>query len=104
MRRLENTQVHTGEAGAYQNVAAGIAVETGGRQDKSGRIKIPVGAAENNAAERPARHQVGTVRDMQGVVIPNASVPAKNLGTGAQRTALSDASGGFNIVSVPAGS
>src|SRR5215831_7103630 len=47
---------------------------------------------------------VGTIRDPQGAVIPNASVSAKNLETGAERTTLSDASGGFNITSIPAGS
>lgn len=47
---------------------------------------------------------LGTIRDQQGAVIPKASVSAKNLGTGAERSAVSDASGGFSIVSLPAGS
>jgi hypothetical protein len=47
---------------------------------------------------------LGTIRDSQGGVIPNASVSAKNVETGAERTTTSDASGGFNIVSIPAGS
>lgn len=55
-------------------------------------------------AQTVAGSILGTVRDQQGAVIPNAAVSAKNLGTGAERTATSDASGGFNIVSVPAGS
>src|SRR5215467_4991841 len=47
---------------------------------------------------------LGTVRDPQGAVVPNASVSAKSVETGAERTALTDASGGFSIASVPAGS
>ena len=46
---------------------------------------------------------LGTIRDPQGAVIPNASVTAKSLETGAERTAVSDSAGGFSIVSVPAG-
>ena len=46
----------------------------------------------------------GTIRDQQGAVVPNAAVSATNRDTGAERTATSDASGSFNIVSVPAGS
>src|SRR5262249_25971946 len=47
---------------------------------------------------------VGTIRDSQGAIIPGVSVSAKNLETGAERIAVSDESGGFNITSVPAGS
>jgi hypothetical protein len=47
---------------------------------------------------------VGTVRDQQGAVIPNAAVTTKNTDTGAERNATADSSGRFNIVSVPAGS
>src|SRR5579885_2062710 len=46
---------------------------------------------------------LGTVRDQQGAVIPNASVSAKNVGTGSQRATMTDASGGFTIDSLPAG-
>jgi hypothetical protein len=55
-------------------------------------------------AQTVAGRILGTIRDSQGAVVPNASVSAKNLETGAERTTLSDASGGFNITSVPAGS
>ena len=47
---------------------------------------------------------LGTVRDPQGAVVPNASVSAKNVETGAERPVLTDVSGGFSIASVPAGS
>ena len=60
--------------------------------------------APRSIAQTVAGRIVGTVRDSQGAVVPNASVSAKNLETGAERTTLSDASGGFNITSVPAGS
>src|SRR5689334_10096617 len=57
-----------------------------------------------SSAQNIAGTILGTVRDPQGAVIPNASVSAKNVGTGAERTVLTDASGGFSIASVPAGS
>ena len=60
--------------------------------------------APQSSAQTVARSIVGTARDQQGAVIPNASVSAKNQETGAERTVASDASGGFNIVSIPAGS
>ena len=46
---------------------------------------------------------LGTVKDSGGGAVPNAVVTAKNLETGISRTATTDGSGGFNIVSVPAG-
>src|SRR5215467_2935392 len=55
-------------------------------------------------AQTVAGRIVGTVHDSQGAVIPGAAVSAKNLETGAERSALSDESGGFNITGVPAGS
>src|SRR5438105_15213033 len=57
-----------------------------------------------SAAQNITGTILGTVRDPQGAVVPNASVSAKNVGTGAERTVLTDASGGFTIASVPAGS
>lgn len=44
----------------------------------------------------------GTVRDASGGVLPGVSVSAKNLETGAVRTAMTDAGGSFQILSVPA--
>ena len=55
-------------------------------------------------AQTVAGRILGTIRDSQGALVPNASVSAKNLETGAERTTLSDTTGGFNITSVPAGS
>src|SRR6266404_1294034 len=60
--------------------------------------------APRSVAQTVAGRIVGTIRDSQAAVIPSASVSAKNLETGAERTTLSDASGGFNITSIPAGS
>src|SRR5258708_10412454 len=48
--------------------------------------------APRSVAQTVAGRIVGTIRDSQGAVIPNASVSAKNLETGAERTMLSDAS------------
>src|SRR6516165_10033586 len=46
----------------------------------------------------------GTVRDQGGAVIPGAMVIAKNQETGVEHSALSDETGVFNILSIPAGS
>src|SRR5689334_4768910 len=47
---------------------------------------------------------VGTIHDSQGAVIPGVMVTTKSLETGAERTGLSDESGGFIITNIPAGS
>ena len=59
--------------------------------------------APRSVAQTVTGRILGTVRDPQGAVIPNASVSAKNTETGAERTAMSDITGGFIITSVPAG-
>jgi hypothetical protein len=64
----------------------------------------PLVNAAPSVAQTVAGRIVGTIRDSQGAVIPGASVSAKNLETGAERTMRSDESGGFNIASIPAGS
>src|SRR5438046_795047 len=60
--------------------------------------------APQSVAQTVAGRRLGTIRDSQGAVIPGATVSAKSLETGAERTTVSDDSGGFNITSVPAGS
>ena len=45
----------------------------------------------------------GTVVDTSGGAIPGATVEAKNSGTGALFTAVSSATGTFNIPAVPSG-
>src|SRR5579883_2671383 len=55
-------------------------------------------------AQAVAGRIVGTIHDAQGAVIPGVSVSTKNLETSAERTALSDESGGFIITNIPAGS
>src|SRR5262249_26216392 len=57
-----------------------------------------------SVAQTVAGRIVGTIHDSQGAVVPGVSVSAKNLETGAERTTLSDESGGFVITNVPAGS
>src|SRR5438132_4131660 len=44
----------------------------------------------------------GTVRDAIGGVLPGVTVSAKNLETGAVRTAVTDADGTYQILSMPA--
>src|ERR1700730_910394 len=46
---------------------------------------------------------LGTVRDSTGGFVPMTSISAKNVETGATRTAVADSSGAYQIVSVPAG-
>ncbi|HWF40147.1 MAG TPA: TonB-dependent receptor, partial [Candidatus Acidoferrales bacterium] len=46
---------------------------------------------------------LGTVKDSGGGAVPSATVTVKNLETGISRSATTDNSGGFDIVSVPAG-
>src|SRR5690348_18411055 len=46
---------------------------------------------------------LGTVRDTSGGVIAMARVSATNVETGVMRTAVSDSTGAYQIVSVPAG-
>ena len=58
---------------------------------------------QQSVAQTVTGRILGTIRDQQGAVAPNASVTARNMETGAERTAVSDASGGYSIVSVPAG-
>src|SRR5215469_365329 len=55
-------------------------------------------------AQTVAGRIVGTIHDSQGAVVPGVSVSAKSLETGAERTILSDESGGFIITNLPAGS
>ena len=45
----------------------------------------------------------GTVRDSSGAIIPNVTVSAKSVETGAARTAVTDNTGAYQILSVPAG-
>jgi hypothetical protein len=70
----------------------------------SGIVLLLQFTASSSVAQTVAGRIVGTIRDSTGAVIPGASVSAKSLETGAERTALADESGGFNINSVPAGS
>src|SRR5271165_5066229 len=46
----------------------------------------------------------GVVRDKAGAVVPNATVTAKNLETGAERTVQSNAEGSYNILALSPGS
>src|ERR1019366_1548331 len=59
--------------------------------------------APQSGAQTVTGSIVGTVKDSQGAVIANASVTAKSEETGAERTTTTDGSGGYNIVSIPAG-
>ena len=45
----------------------------------------------------------GTVADSQGGVLPGASVVARSLATGVERTAVTDASGHFLVAALPPG-
>ncbi len=61
-------------------------------------------------APTPASAQVitaeisGVVMDASGAILPGATVTARNIGTGFERTAVSNAKGRFSLLSIPAGS
>ncbi|MGA9995635.1 MAG: TonB-dependent receptor, partial [Pyrinomonadaceae bacterium] len=57
-----------------------------------------LGQAQSNAADLQ-----GYVRDQQGAAVPDATVVARNLGTGLTRTAISNDEGFYAIVSLPPG-
>ena len=59
--------------------------------------------APPSAAQTVTGTILGTVRDQQGAVVPNASVTAKSVETGAERTVATTTAGEFSILSVPAG-
>ena len=59
--------------------------------------------APQSGAQTVTGSILGTIKDSQGAVIANASVTAKSEETGAERTTMTDSSGGFSIMSVPAG-
>src|SRR5712692_2702295 len=54
-------------------------------------------------AQTPTGNILGTVRDSAGGAIPGTSVSAKSVETGAVRSAATDSSGAYQILSVPAG-
>ena len=45
----------------------------------------------------------GTVKDMSGAALPGAAVTVKHIDTGLTRTAQADASGSYNVASLPVG-
>ena len=61
-------------------------------------------SAQQLSAQTVNGNIAGTVRDQGGAVIPGAMVTARNQETGVEHSALSDETGVFNILSVPAGS
>ena len=61
-------------------------------------------SAQHLSAQTVNGNIAGTVRDQGGAVIPGAMVTARNQETGVEHSALSDETGVFNILSVPAGS
>ena len=66
-------------------------------------VAIGMFAAAAATAQVHTGSIAGTVRDKAGAVIPNATVAARNVENGAQRTVQSSAEGSFNIVALPPG-
>ena len=46
---------------------------------------------------------VGTVQDASGAVVPNVTIAAKNVATGAQRTSATNTSGLYVLPNLPSG-
>src|SRR5579864_7182804 len=65
---------------------------------------IAIASAGDLTAQTVNGNINGTVRDQGGAVIPGAMVIAKNQETGVDHSALSDETGVYNILSIPAGS
>ncbi len=55
-------------------------------------------------AQSDLTNVAGSIRDPSGATVPNATVTIRNVGTGAERKATTDAAGTYSIPSVPAGS
>ena len=66
-------------------------------------VMLLFAAGRQSGAQTVNGNIIGTVHDPQGGVIPNVSVSAKNLETGAERTATTDDTGSFTIPGVAAG-
>ena len=45
----------------------------------------------------------GTISDIKGAVIPNASVTARNQGTAVERVTQTDSAGSYQLAALPAG-
>ena len=66
-------------------------------------IILTLGLASNSFAQVDAGRISGTVTDPSGAAISNASVAIHNLNTGLDRTVVSNSSGEFTLVDIPAG-
>jgi hypothetical protein len=66
-------------------------------------LAVLLANAPQLTAQTVAETILGTVKDAQGAAGANASVTARSEEAAAERTAMTDSSGGFTIVSVPAG-
>ncbi len=55
-------------------------------------------------AQLPTATVLGTVRDASGAVVPQATLTARNVNTGATRTAVSAADGSYRFAALPVGS
>src|SRR5438132_13073681 len=66
-------------------------------------LTIAIAVASGGAlhAQTATGRIVGTARDATGAVLPGVTVTAKSLETGALRTAITDAAGTYQILSIP---
>ena len=66
-------------------------------------LLLSLALPQHAAAQTTSGSIVGTVTDSSGAVIPNVTVTAKSTESGNSRSAVSDASGSYKLLSLPAG-
>jgi len=69
----------------------------------SGIVAFLIAVGLSSAAYAQNAQIAGTVKDQSGAVIPGATVTARNVDTGLSRTAVTDATGEYRLVSLPPG-
>jgi len=68
-----------------------------------GLLALVIAAGVSSSAYAQNAQITGTVKDQSGAIIPGATVTSRNVDTGFLRTAVSDGSGEYRLVSLPPG-
>jgi len=68
-----------------------------------GLLALVIAAGVSSSAYAQNAQITGTVKDQSGAIIPGATITSRNVDTGFARTAVSDGSGEYRLVSLPPG-
>src|SRR4051812_27778442 len=68
-----------------------------------GLLALIIAVGYSSAAYAQNAQITGTIKDQSGAIIPGATVSSRNVDTGFTRTAVSDGSGEYRLVSLPPG-